>query len=1046
MRRISLLVLAVLFACSIAARAQTPDPFSHLAWRSMGPAVSGGRLGAVAGTDRNPALYYVGAAGGGVWKTTNAGTSWTPVFDREDVASIGAVAIDPQNDDAVWVGTGEGNPRNDVTQGDGVYRTTDGGKHWSHVLPLRNALISAIVVDPRDSKGVVVAVLGDPFADNADRGIYRTADGGTTWSKVLYLGPSSGASDLVADPSDPYTLYAGMWQYRRTGWSSQSGGSADGLFRSTDGGATWTQLRGHGLPAGDVGRIGIAVARSHRIYALIESKEGLVWRSDDRGATWTMVSNDTLVDERPFYYTKIFVSPTDPNRVWTTSVHLTVSTDGGAHFSITGHGIHGDHHAMWIAADGRRIIEGNDGGAAFSQDGGETWAWDKALPISQLYHIGYSREVPYSVCAPLQDNGIWCAPSDPLSDGGISSSQWRTVGGGDGTFALFDPRNATYVWQTSGGQNYAGYLTIHNLHTGESVDAGPYLRDQNVIDPKNLRYRFNWETPIAFDPFDPAVAYTAGNVLFTTRDRGAHWTRISPDLTRNVREHEVVSGGITLDGTGAETSDTILTVQPSRAERGEIWIGTDDAVVQLTRDDGKHWKDVTPPGIAPFGRFASIAIPASDPATAYAVYDLHMAGDRTPYLFVTHDYGTHWQSVAHALPADDEARSVFVDPRNPHLLYLGLERSLWASWNDGASWERISANLPPVSIRDIELQPDRNDLLLATHGRGVYVLDDATVLQQLDRARAAGTYLYPARTAFLWEQWRYWGTRMDGAAPPYGAIVSYYLSGPAKKAPTAEIVDANGNVIRRFDTHTEDGKQIPDLSNDAGINRFTWDLTGEPAHVWRFAPEWNDGYDSGAQVVPGTYTVRLHIDGKTYQQTIDVREDPRMHYTLAELRERRARVEMLIESLSQVDDALNVLSTVAQETPLRVEALQKDQRADLAPAVLQLAQRARTIIATISSNPPNDQDNDFLPDVLRERLQTELDTYFDSSAPATAAQRAEDATLLGLTVQRLQTFAAFEADLKAVDGALQTLHLPSLQTATVVPHPTGKDEGDDDRH
>ncbi|MBV8116748.1 MAG: hypothetical protein JOZ01_02150, partial [Candidatus Eremiobacteraeota bacterium] len=687
MRHLRSFALAALVApfllSSLCTQAAAADPFAGLQWRSIGPAVSGGRLGAVAGTDSDPSLYYAGAAGGGLWKSTNAGATWIPVFDAQDVQSIGAITIDPNSPKTVWVGTGESNPRNDVTQGDGLYKTSDAGKTWTKVLALRNALVSRIFVDPRNSTHVVAAVLGDPFADSEDRGIYVTSDGGASWKKTLYAGSSTGASDLVAVPNDPNVLYAGMWQYRRTGWSSNSGGSNDGLYRSNDGGATWTKLHGNGLPD-EMGRIGLAIAPSNpkRIYALIETKDGLLWRSDDGGGTWQMVSNDPLINERPFYYSKIFVDPKNADRLWTENVHMTISEDGGKHFAITGRGVHGDHHAMWLSNDGRRIIEANDGGVAFSRDGGTTWQADKNLPISQPYHIGYSRELPYRVCLGLQDNGMWCGPSNPLDPRGVSSSQWTTTGGGDGTWTLFDPLDARYVWQAAGGQNFGGELTIHDFKTMETREVGPYLRDQNVVAPKDLRYRFNWETPIAFDPFDPHRAYSGANVLFTTVDRGMSWTKISPDLTRNDVSHEMVTGGITLDGTGAETSETILFIEPSRAARGEVWIGTDDGLVQLTRDGGKHWKNVTPPGITPFGRFASISSSPAQAGVAYAVYDLHMTGDRTPYIYRTSDYGAHWASVANGLPRDDQARSVRIDPKNPHVIYAGLERSLWASWND----------------------------------------------------------------------------------------------------------------------------------------------------------------------------------------------------------------------------------------------------------------------------------------------------------------------------------------------------------------------------
>ncbi len=1026
---VAMLVFAAAgFSSSISANAST-DPFAGISWRSIGPAISGGRAGAVAGTDSDPSLYYAGAAGGGVWKTTNAGTSWTPVFDQEDVASIGAVTIDPKNAQTVWVGTGESNPRNDVTQGDGVYKTTDGGVHWTHVLFLRNSLIGRIYVDPRDTKRVVVAVLGDAFADSPDRGIYRTTDGGATWKKTLYADEKTGASDLVADPGNPDMMYAGMWHFRRTGWSLESGGEKDGLYRSSDGGATWTQLNGHGLPEEERGRVAVAIAPSNpqRVYALIETKHGFLWRSDDGGREWTLISSDPLMDERPFYYSKIFVDPANANRIWAESVHMTVSVDGGKTFKVTGSGTHGDHHAMWIAADGKRIIEGDDGGVNFSHDGGETWQWPKNLPISQLYHIGYSRGLTYEVCAGLQDNGNWCGAANPLAYS-VNSAQWTKVGSGDGTWTLFDPRDPQLIWQADAGGNFAGAVTIHNLGTGETREIAPYLRDQNVIDPKDLQYRFNWETPIAFDPFDPSVTYTAGNVLFATRDRGLHWKKLSPDLTLHLAQHEVVTGGITLDGTGAETSDTILSIAPSRVSRGLIWIGTDDGLVQLTRDGGAHWENVTPKGIEPFGRFASISPSAEEAGVAYAVYDRHMAGDRKPYVFVTRDFGAHWSAIDSNLPSEDEARSILADPKTPHLLYLGLERSLWASWNDGATWERISSNLPPVSMREIALQPETNDLIVATHGRGAWIFDDATPLQQFARARNSTVYFFPARAAIQWNLFNSFGTRPDGEAPPYGAVLSYYLQRPAKTDPTIDIIDSHGRTVR----HSV-------VDNKTGLNRFTWDLATENAHEWTFAPHWNRGtFDSGAPVVPGRFVARLRVDGATYDQPIVVRQDLRTHYSVDQLAQRSARIQRLIDSFSQIDDALNEMSTVRQEAPLRAQALEKQGHLDLAATVREVGDAAAKLIPAFTSNPLNDQDNDFLPDVLRERMQTEIDTYFDSNAPPTESQIREDAALLRLASARLSEYQTLAVRVKQVDAQLQVAKLASLRTETVHRAPPGQ--------
>jgi photosystem II stability/assembly factor-like uncharacterized protein len=1027
-----------------AARAGSGTAPAQLPWRTLGPSVSGGRVSAVVGTDADPALYYAGGADGGVWKSTNGGQIWQPVFDGQPVAAIGAIAIDPKDENVVWAGTGEANPRNDVVQGDGVYKTLDGGKTWTNVLRLSNSLTASILIDPRDPRRVLVGALGDPFADNPDRGVYRTIDGGKTWSKTLYLSPSSGISDMAMDSAAPDVVYAGMWHYRRTGWSSQSGGRDGGLYRSADGGATWTKLTGNGLPAGITGRIAVSIAHSNpkRVYAIIESGKGLLWRSDDGGATWTMVSNDPLIDERPFYFSHIFVDPANDGKLWSVSVHLTVSTDAGKTFAITGDALHGDHHVMWLAAGGRRIIEGNDGGVGFSHDGGDTFEWSKNLPVSQLYHIGYSFDRQYLVCAPLQDNSTWCAPSDPLDPQGLSASQWLFSGiGGDGSWAVPDPRNAANIWQAFGGSNNSGDVYAHSLDDGQTRSVGPYLRDQNVLDPALMRYRFNWETPIAFDPFDARRVFVGANVLFATLDAGFHWHPISGDLTRDEKSHQIITGGITLDGTGAETSDTILDVVPSRAVKGQIWVGTDDGYVQLTRDGGAHWQNVTPPGIAPFGRFESISASERDPAIAYAAYDCHMIGDRTPYVFATRDYGAHWHSIARGLPAGDEVRTVLVDPRNPNLVYAGLDRSLWASWDEGAHWESIVSNLAAVSMRDIRLQEASNDLLLGTHGRGAYVLDDAGPLQQLATARAAGTYLFPVRTAVAYVSNTYWGTRFDGDAPPYGAIVTYYLSAPATSAPTAEIVDAGGHAVRAFASHLEGGQTVWDLTNEAGLNRFSWDLTGNPATPWRFAPRWNQG-NPGITVPPGTYALRLHAAGRTFTRAIVVRSDPRLHYSQDEYVASYELQTRLLQAYSRVDDALNTLSAVAAEAPLRSAALTKSGDAGLAQAVDASGTAAKAMIPTITSNPRNDQDDDFIKDELRERVQSMFYT-FTSFAPPTAEQRRESDDIFALAERRMAAFADFARTVDALDARLAAKHLPPLRQSTVEPQAPG--QGDSGR-
>ena len=1034
MRRLLSSVLAVLLCAPAAAYAANPTPapgiFDQLRFRNLGPQVSGGRLGAVAGTNADSSLYYAGAAGGGVWKTTNAGQSWQSVFDKEDVQSIGAIAIDPANENDVWVGTGEGAPRNDVMVGDGVYRTTDGGKTWQHVLTLRNALIAKIDIDPRDPGTVLVGVLGDPFADSSDRGMYRTVDGGKTWKRTLYVDARTGVSDMAVSPKEPSVVFAGMWPYRRTGWSSQSGGTQGGLYASTDFGATWQRLTGHGLPSGPTGRIGIAVAPSdaQRIYALIESKEGLLWRSDDGGATWQMTSDNTLIDERPFYYTHVFVDPSNENHLWTLSVHVAASTDGGKTWKVGARGVHGDNHGMWISQDAKRIIEANDGGPSFSFDDGKTWQMPHNLPIAQLYHIGYDRERPYHVCAPLQDNGIWCAPNNALNSGYISSGNWQSMGGGDGTWAVPDPADSRYVWLSSGGGNFAGDMEILDRTTNQTRVVSPYVRDQNVVDPKDLKFRFNWETPIAFDPFNPHVAYTAGNVVFTTSDRGYHWRQISPDLTRNNPAHQVVTGGITLDGTGAETSDTVLYIAPSPVRRGELWIGTDDGLIQLTLDRGKHWRNVTPPLprhgelAEPEGRFAILSASQRDAGTLYAVYDLHMTGDRTPHVYATHDYGAHWTDLAAGLPRDQEVRSVLQDPKNPNILYAGLEQSLWASFDGGSHWRNLSLNIPATSIRDIRVQPDMNDLLVATHGRAVYVLDDLTPLQHYPISKPE---IFAVRPAMQWNTHNYYATHVDGEGPPYGAIISYYLP-RAQKNVSAEILDARGHVVRRFDAKAAGG-------GEAGFNRFTWDTTGEPGTPWNFTPKWNQGFDSGVPVLPGTYTAVVHAGSLTLRTPFAVKQDPRTHYTLAQLAQNHDAVAQALNDFSSVNEALNRLSTVISEAPLRMKTLNDRKQGALALQVADAASKAKLLLLSITENPLNDQDDDFLTDILRERWQTQIES-FNAYGPPSQAQLQENADLHALTGERLRAVRAFETGaLRSVDDALTSQKLDPLTKLTEKP-------------
>jgi photosystem II stability/assembly factor-like uncharacterized protein len=965
MRTIALALCAALVIGGGAGSARAQS-LGNLRFRSIGPSISGGRLGDVAGTDRDPMLYYAGAAGGGVWKSTDGGLHWEAVFDEQDVAPIGAVAIDPSNENVVWAGTGEAAPRNDVSYGDGVYKTTDGGKHWTRMGLEGTSQIARILIDPSDGNHVVLAALGDPFKPTADRGVYETLDGGKSWKKTLYIGASTGASDLAWDPAHPQVAYAGMWQFARTNWAIESGGANDGLYRSADGGATWTQLRGNGLPPSPLGRIGLAVAPGgQRVYAIIQSARGLLWRSDDGGATWHFITGNTVVDERPFYFSRLAVDPANPDHVFALSVAIAESFDGGKTWKSTGGNLGSDHHAMWIAGDGRRIIQGGDKGVALSLDGGRRWVRVNLLPVAQVYHVGYDRAVPYHVCAALQDDGTWCAPSNSLSADGILAHDWTKVAGGDGTWVWPDPRNRTRIWYSSGGETNGGSLWTYDMRTRMETDISPYLRDQNVVPPAQLRYRFNWEAPLAFDPFDKRVAYYGGNVVFRSSDGGAHWTAISPDLTRNIKAHQRITGGITNEGTGAETSDTILAIAPSPISRGLLWVGTDDGNIALTRDGGAHWTRVSVPKLDAHARIESISPSHASAAIAYASVERHYAGDRHPYVYKTADYGRHWRSISANLPADQFVRTVLEDPRNAEVLYAGLEQSFWASFNGGGSWQRIVAGLPAASVRDIAVQPDTNDLILGTHGRGVYILDDATPLQRL--ASLHGPALLPVRTAHLLN---YHETTFNllapGENPPDGAIVTIYQPAPGAAPPAVTIVDAHGRTVRTLA-----------FTNEAGLQRVAWPLCDAPPTPWRSAPSWNQGERCGAPVVPGTYRVVAHVGGRTFSQPLVVAGTPGTAYSQADYRARRDLEMRMYAVYDGIDRDLNALDAMRVRAPAAMRA------------------RIDALSRRLSANMQNDQDDDFVEDMLRERVQGFLSTLDGAYSRPTAAQYREAGAIEG---------------------------------------------------
>jgi photosystem II stability/assembly factor-like uncharacterized protein len=1002
-------------------------PYNRIAFREIGPAVAGGRVTSVTGVADDPHLYYLGAAGGGVWKTVNGGATWSPVFDAQSVSSIGAVAIDPKNHAVVWAGTGETNPRNDVSWGDGIYKTADGGKTWTNMGLGATHAIASVIVDPRNSNVVLAGALGDVFADSPERGVYRTADGGKTWTKTLFAGPRSGVSELVADPKNPDVLYAGIWQFQRKPWTFSSGGEADGIWKSTDGGKTWRRLTGHGLPEGLMGRIGLAVAPSNpnRIYALIESKEGILWRSDDAGATWKLMTKNTLVNQRPFYFSHVRVDPADQNHVYGVSEMLSESKDGGKTFKEIASQVHVDYHDMWIAPnDPKRMIVGEDGGYAITVDGGSAWSFSRNLAIGQIYHAGYDDRTPYSVCVGLQDNNGFCGPSNSLNPEGIIDESWERVTGGDGMWAWPDPRDPNLVW----ADLQTGRVSIYDRTSQRNRFVQPWrgtAQDDFALD--KARYRYNWDAPIAFDPFDRATTYFGANVVFATRDRGLTWTVISPDLTRNDKSHQQPAGGpLALDVSSAEFTGTLLDIEPSPKTPGEIWTGSDDGVVQVTRDGGKYWANVTPPGVAPDGRAEMISPSPLSAGTAYAVIDRHLLGDYAPYAFVTRDWGAHWTAIGAGLPAQS-ARSIRADTRNPDLVYAGLENSFWLSYDRGAHWRKPALGLPPVATYDIRIQPRWNDLVLATHGRAAWILDDLTPIQRLPAAEAAGVMLFEPRPAYQFsthanDEGLY--TRFAGKNPPAGAMLTFYQAKPGPKAPSIEILDASGTAIRHIaGTQTVAGREVPAVTNFAGLNRIAWDMREDGPARWNgAAKEEYKGPRVGPAVVPGTYTARMVLDGKTLAQRFEVRPDPRVTYTMADYRTAYAFAKKHVAEYGRVDETLDRLDALAASASERA----KGTSGELAAALAAVRSKALALRGRLTADFTNDEDFIQRPGRVREDLQSLL---FVSGAPPTRAVRDYAARVDAAFDAVMRDVAAFEqTEVARANAALQAAGKQPLAT------------------
>ncbi|HUO83470.1 MAG TPA: glycosyl hydrolase [Thermoanaerobaculia bacterium] len=1016
---LSLLILVALFTPALCAE-ETPKAgafvFGEIKARPIGPAVMGGRIAALDATPGSPSTIWVGAASGGVWKSIDDGTTFKPVFDKY-TQSIGAIAIDPSSADTVWVGTGESWVRNSVSIGTGVYRTTDGGESWT-VMGLGDTQhISRILVHPKKSDTVYVCATGHLWDANQERGVFRTTDGGKNWEKILYVDANTGCSDLAIDPQEPGILYAGMWQFRRYPDFFESGGAGSGLHKSTDGGKSWTKIQ-KGLPEGMLGRIAVAVSPSRPsvLYALVEAKKTGMYRSNDFGSSWEQVNTGFNVTVRPFYFALVVVDPTDYNRVYKPGLSLGISSDGGKSFNAPlgfGGGVHSDHHALWI--DPRNpsvLLLGTDGGLYRSSDRGGTWHFLNSLPISQFYQVSVDNEMPYNVYGGLQDNGSWTGPS--RAAGGIGNRHWRNLGGGDGFHVVPDPTDSDVVFFESQGGN----IVRIRQSTGETRDIKPLPAAGEPA------FRFNWNTPIHASRNEPGTIYLGSQFLFRTRDRGESWERISPDLTTNDprKQRQKLSGGLSIDNSTAENHTTIITVNESPLDGKVIWVGTDDGNLQLTRDGGKSWTNVVAnvPGLPASTWVSNVEAGHHHPGVAYVTFDGHRTGDMKTYVYRTRDFGQSWESLVTGDLAG-YAQVIREDPVAPHLLFLGTEFGLFISIDGGANWAPYRENFPPVPVDGIAIHPRDSDVILATHGRGVWIIDDITPLRNLEpEALSSDVVMLPSRETVqmipAYEQRFDGDAEFSGPTPGEIASIHYYLNrrhiiGDSR----VEIYDSSGNLVSTLPA----GKR-------RGINRVEWPMRLDPP---KLPPATSlvisQGAFYGPRVPLGTYTVRLVKGKETHESTIRLVPDPRSTHSAEDRAIQNESVMALYRMLSRltllVDQSLD-LRDRAREAAARLGG--SDHRALTSFANQMEAFRA-TLVSTSEAGWLSGDEK------LREEMGALYGSINSYDGRPTASQLARKNTLeveLAAAEQKFESMLA--KDLAGINRRLERRRLEPLGPLT----------------
>ncbi len=1039
-------VLPAAAAPAIAPQELAAQRLGELQLRFVGPV--GNRVPAVVGVPGDPNVYYAGAASGGIWKSEDGGLSWQPIFDRQAVSSIGSLAIAPSDPNVVWAGTGETFIRSNVSIGTGIYRSTDAGRSWQAMGLEATGRIGRIVIHPSNSDIVFAAALGHAYGPQKERGIYRTTDGGKSWRQALFVDEQTGAIELVMDPNNPRILFAATWQIEIRPWGRESGGPGSGIFASRDGGDTWTRLSGHGLPPPPWGKVGLAMSKasSARIYALIETdsgvagwpedgqgsseEAGVLWRSDDGGANWQLVSRDHNLNQRPLYYSRAAVAPDDADEIHFMAVDHSLSIDGGRTIKRVPTG--GDHHDIWIdplLPD--RMIVGHDGGLAISTTRGASWL-RVALPVAQMYHVATDDRVPYNLYGNRQDGSSYRGPSRSWSGFEISPALWRDVGGCESGWTVPEPAGDTVYTGC-----YDGVLDRYDDATGsvQNIMVWPEAIEGSAA--ADMRYRFQWTFPVALSPHHPGRVYAGSQHLHASDDRGRTWREISPDLTKNEAARQVRSGGLTFDDSSPTVYPTLFAIAESPLAAGLIWVGTNDGQVQLTRDDGATWKNVTAalPSLPGEGTVANLEPSRFDDGTVYATIDRHQLGDPAPYVLRSRDFGAHWQRITGGLPGGPlgYAHCVREDPVRRGMLYLGTERGLYLSFDDGEHWQPLQLNLPPAPVSWITVQERFQDLVVATYGRGFWVLDDVSPLRTLGdaAARSEPQLFAPQRAYRLQSERRLVGMVgrqvSSGSNPPYGALLSYWLPAdlPADKKVEIEVLDRAGAPVRR----------LADLPTSAGLHRVAWDLRGETSTEveLRTPPLGNPHLDLGPRgtrelieagrvsvpALPGTYIVRLKSGDTVLTQPLEVVVDPRVAPAEADLVAQHALLSRLAGLLSRLAGAINRLEwTRKQLADLDARLASLDGSAEPRRALAAVAAQAREVEGLFFDLRMGDGGQDFLrwPRRLYGRTAY-LFGYVDNGDYAPTASQSE------LTAQLEGEVAAAEARVSALhDGAVAALN------------------------